>query len=799
VIADAASDSLIADHLLLGDPALKELGDSNPHGWGIACFSPLLANAGWPDPALMRAGSPADHEEDPRFDAAVARVMALDPTCAIAHIRRSAGSHTGVPDPHPFWRDGIALAHNGTVRVAETLALLDASNPAFLAAHPPDYTDPYLDSELFLLLMIEMREFGVSKRGGPSLARSYTLPDVVLETVLHLYNAGALLTAANCLVASGGDTLVAVRFDLEDEEWYRVRFRQVAGGWVVASQPLGSDTTGWGEIPPKHLAVFTPSGPPEFVRIFPPSGPRPILSGTLVDDDTSGESAGNGDGDSDAGERVELVIRLLNEGDETVRSARATLSSADTLCQILDGDEEFGDIAPGLEQPCAEDFDLLIDSACPDGHQLNFMLRIEADSALVWNHPFTLTSHAPVLAVERYRVLDGEGGNGDGRIDPGERFQLIPTLANSGSERAGMLSLVLDVEHPHVSVLQGEASVDSVPADGQADAAPPFEVEVAGGCPAADVVLARLHMASSYGFSATTEFFMPVGGFFDDMEDGPGGWSSYPVDDGFIDQWHRTTYRNDTPGGAWSWKFGGINGTNYGILADGALESQAVTLHSHSWLRFRHWIAAEISATYSGYCYDGGIVELSLDGENWQQITPLGGYPYRIRNADGSCALPAGTPAYSGAIAWEEAVFEIAGLSGQGRFRFRFASDDANNREGWYIDEVEFFGCDTLWSSAPELTPLDLRPAVGPSSPNPGQAGLRIPFRLPGAQHARLGIFDLNGRVVRTLIDGPRPPGAQEAVWDGRDDSGRPLPSGPYFYRLETTSGAQGGRLVLIE
>lgn len=799
-IGDALSDSLITDHLLTGDHSLKGLGSANPHGWGLSYFSPILDAAGWIGPAFARGGPQADHEFDARYDEAVAQLLALDPVCAIAHVRYSSGTHTGVPNPHPFWRDGIALAHNGSIHVDRLVALLEADDPDFLTTHPPDYTSPHIDSELFLLYILEQRELGVAtaRGSGDHGLRSRALHDAVKQAVFRIYDAGALTVAANCLVANG-DTLVAVRFDEDDAERYRVRYREVAGSWVVASEPLGTDTTGWGEIPPKHLGIFTPLAPPEFVRIFPPSGPYLVLADTLIDDDLVGESLGNGDGDCDVGERIELILSLRNEGFETAFNTQATLSTTDSLCQILDDYEEYGDIPVGAEQPCLEDFDLLIDPRCPDGHRLDFTLHVECDSAQAWNRDFSLDVQAPVITLDSYAVYDVVGGNGNGRIDPGERFMLATTLANDGGEQATGLTILLDVQHPYVTILQGVATLDTLAVGGAGDPAPLFELEVAADCPDPDVIVAELLISADWDWGTAVEFPMPIGGFFDDMEAGPGGWTTYVVTGGFINQWHLSNFRNYTPGGEWSWKFGAAGGSDYGSNADGALESEPVTLRTHSWLRFRHWMAAETSDSYAGYCYDGGFVEISLDdGETWEQILPVGGYPYLIRNADGSSPFPAETPAYSGVIEWQAAIFELAAETGEARFRFRFGSDDSVTDEGWYIDDVEFFGTDSLWAGADEALPLDLHPSLGFSRPNPGGPGLRIDFRLPSSRPVRLQIFDVGGRVVRTLLDGRADGGAHSIRWDGRDDSGQQLASGSYFYRFEAGETVETRRLVLV-
>jgi len=61
-----------------------------------------------------------------------------------------------------------------------------------------------------------------------------------------------------------------------------------------------------------------------------------------------------------------------------------------------------------------------------------------------------------------------------------------------------------------------------------------------------------------------------------------------------------------------------------------------------------------------------------------------------------------------------------------------------------------------------------------------------------------LSIHDVSGRRVATVIRGQREAGSHSVVWDGRDDRGRRAPSGIYFARIGTASGAiASARIVL--
>jgi flagellar hook assembly protein FlgD len=73
-----------------------------------------------------------------------------------------------------------------------------------------------------------------------------------------------------------------------------------------------------------------------------------------------------------------------------------------------------------------------------------------------------------------------------------------------------------------------------------------------------------------------------------------------------------------------------------------------------------------------------------------------------------------------------------------------------------------------------------------------------IHFELQAAGPVRLGVFDLRGRLVATLVDEIVAAGRHEVTWNGRDDSGRELPSGVYLSRLEAGGQVVHGRMTLV-
>jgi hypothetical protein len=82
--------------------------------------------------------------------------------------------------------------------------------------------------------------------------------------------------------------------------------------------------------------------------------------------------------------------------------------------------------------------------------------------------------------------------------------------------------------------------------------------------------------------------------------------------------------------------------------------------------------------------------------------------------------------------------------------------------------------------------------------PNPFGPSTSIRFELARAADVRLVIYDISGRVVRTLVDGAAEAGSSSVTWNGRDDRGREVPSGLYFYRLVAGASVETRPMTLL-
>lgn len=83
--------------------------------------------------------------------------------------------------------------------------------------------------------------------------------------------------------------------------------------------------------------------------------------------------------------------------------------------------------------------------------------------------------------------------------------------------------------------------------------------------------------------------------------------------------------------------------------------------------------------------------------------------------------------------------------------------------------------------------------------PNPAINNVSIAYVLPGKAKVRLNVYNTLGQKVRTLVNENRNAGKYTAKWDARDDKGKKVSAGIYFYRLETAGGCAVQKMVLVK
>jgi len=191
-------------------------------------------------------------------------------------------------------------------------------------------------------------------------------------------------------------------------------------------------------------------------------------------------------------------------------------------------------------------------------------------------------------------------------------------------------------------------------------------------------------------------------------------------------------------------------------------------------LRFRRWLNVEQPT------YDHASIRVSTDGTTWTTIWENGA---EITDS-----------------AWQLVEHDLSAIADhQPTVYVRWVMGTTDSSwlfSGWNVDDVEIRALRTGQTAAPQAAVA--RAVLHGAAPNPFNPLTEIRFTLGQPTEARLAVYDARGQLVRVLGSGLFAAGTQAVDWNGTDESGRQLPSGIYFARLDAAGAVQTTKLVLV-
>jgi len=101
-------------------------------------------------------------------------------------------------------------------------------------------------------------------------------------------------------------------------------------------------------------------------------------------------------------------------------------------------------------------------------------------------------------------------------------------------------------------------------------------------------------------------------------------------------------------------------------------------------------------------------------------------------------------------------------------------------------------------SAVPDLHPR-AEPTLSQNVPNPFNPVTEIRYELPSEMPVLLNIYNVSGRRVRTLVNTRQAAGPHHVPWNGRDEDGRRVASGVYFYTLAVPGFTQTRKMVSLK
>jgi hypothetical protein len=204
------------------------------------------------------------------------------------------------------------------------------------------------------------------------------------------------------------------------------------------------------------------------------------------------------------------------------------------------------------------------------------------------------------------------------------------------------------------------------------------------------------------------------------------------------------------------------------------------------------------------------------DSPNWVSAVPVAGARYRctawVRSAAGTGTAMLNLREYLGATkrgeitspglvlspGWQLLALEYTAAASGSTLDFQVLDDPVMPGEVFVTDGISIYQVAGGTVGVDPGADAARIPLVATVAPIPLRSESIISFATSRPGPLRVALFDLSGRRVRTVLDQARAAaGLHMATVDGRDDRGRTLPSGLYFFQIRALEGTSSGRIVI--
>ena len=569
------------------------------------------------------------------------------------------------------------------------------------------------------------------------------------------------------------------------------------------------------------------------IEVIPNEGPYIVINDYAID--------AGGDEIIEYGEYVSLSVDLENVGNDEAFDMTMTISCDDEYITFADDIQDIGNLAPGTIQSFPNSFSFSVANDVPDDHQFTLNYTISEGERDLWEGDILLTAFAPVINFASFTVLDGENG----RLDPGETADLVVTLMNNGGAFTTGITTVLSTIDGYVTINSNISELDELEAYSEGEVT--FNITAAGDTPIGQVINFNLDISADLGYSNSEFFSLTVGLCLEDFESGD--FLSYPwefngqqdwqiagnayegdfcaqsgdiidsqfstilvemevLDDGEISFWKKVSCE-DEPDNQYDYFAFIIDGNEqdrWSGEVDWSEETYQVSagIHTFEWIYEKDgsvsegqdcaWLDFIVFPSIGG---GAPVLHINVDSIEMEmapnetetfllELTNIGGgiinYTLDIDSNNGWLTFGSDEGDLSSGETDEIDVnFDTSNLD-TGEYSCNIiVTDDLRNET--YIP--------VTLTVNPTLADNELLPTVtqlNGNFPNPFFALTNIKYSLHEKGKVDLEIYNLKGQKVRTLVHDEQDAGFYNTIWNGKDDHGKPVSSGIFFYKFKVGS-----------
>ncbi len=339
------------------------------------------------------------------------------------------------------------------------------------------------------------------------------------------------------------------------------------------------------------------------VTVASPTGPYLSFDGFTISDNT-----GNNNGQADYNENITLNVTIENLGSTTAANVSATLVSGDGYVNITDNSNTWPNIPAGSSSLQNNAFGIHVANNAPDQHTSFFDIQM-TNGTETWTSNFNFKINAPSLTCGSNLVInDAAGGNGNGRLDPGETATVTAVVSNAGHSLSPSATATLTSVSPYITIISGNDVLGTIAASGSANA--DFSISCSPSTPVGQSVdLAMNVAAGNYGFNHT--YYTSVGLVLEDWE--LGNFTRFPWTFGGNANW--TIANTGQYEGLYTAKSGVINHSQSSEM------SVMLGVTTAGVITFYRKVSSEANYDYLRFYIDGVQQELQSGEVAWAQVS----------------------------------------------------------------------------------------------------------------------------------------------------------------------------------
>jgi hypothetical protein len=402
---------------------------------------------------------------------------------------------------------------------------------------------------------------------------------------------------------------------------------------------------------------------------------------------------GNNNGLVEYGEPINLSVGMQNLGMADAQNVTVTVSSIDPFVTLTDTTEFYGAIAAGATVSVPDGFAFDVAQNVPDNHIITFTVKAQGSTS--WTSQFTITAFAPSLKIGVMTIDDIAGGNGNGKLDPGETAILHIQSANNGHSDAFYTTSTLSSSNAFIQITNPVFTVGSLAQGATADAL--FTVVVSALAPIGTSVELTDNL-TSVQYGDTCIFSRSIGLIDEDFE--TGDFTKY---NWVLGEEHPWSISSTAP-------YEGIYCSRSGAVSDNQTSELSINFEviNADSISFFHKVSSELDYDFMRFYVDNSKKGEWSGEQDWQRF---------------SCIVSPGVHT----------------------FRWTYEKDItmAGGFDAAWLDYIIFPPVATITSTSPEAATFSFG-----IYPNPTSGKLAVNYHLTAELQVTLTLCDATGREL---------------------------------------------------